>query len=123
MGTRKVIVNEREVIEPITPFSVLILLFLLPLGPVGISFKTQALYATVFLTRYTDLFSNFQSLYNTAMKVFFIASSLYIVYLMRFKYKATNDPRLDTFKVHYVVGGTSALALIANYAFTVQEVK
>ncbi|KAF9147670.1 endoplasmic reticulum retention protein [Linnemannia schmuckeri] len=88
----------------------------------GISFKTQALYATVFLTRYTDLFTNFQSLYNTTMKVFFIASSLYIVYLMKFKFKATNDPRLDTFKVQYVVGGAAALALIANYAFTVQEV-
>ena len=97
--------------------------FSLPLGLIGISFKTQALYATVFLTRYTDLFTNFQSLYNTTMKIFFIASSLYIVYLMKFKFKATNDPRLDTFKVQYVVGGAAALALIANYAFTVQEVK
>ncbi|KAG0072468.1 endoplasmic reticulum retention protein [Linnemannia elongata] len=87
-----------------------------------ISFKTQALYATVFLTRYTDLFANFQSLYNTTMKVFFIASSLYIVFLMKFKFKATNDPRLDTFKAQYVVGGAAALALIVNYAFTVQEV-
>lgn len=57
------------------------------------------------------------------MKVFFIASSLYIVFLMKFKFKATNDPRLDTFKAQYVVGGAAALALIVNYAFTVQEVK
>jgi len=92
-------------------------------APLGISFKTQALYATVFLTRYTDLFTNFQSVYNSIMKVIFIASSLYIVYLMKFKFKATNDPRLDTFKVQYIIGGAAALALIANYAFTIQEVK
>ncbi|CAO3573365.1 unnamed protein product [Mortierella alpina] len=87
----------------------------------GISFKTQALYATVFLTRYTDI-GNFISLYNTAMKVFFVGSSLYIVYLMKIKFKATNDPRLDTFQVQYIVGGAAALSLVANYAFTVQEI-
>ncbi|KAF9961329.1 endoplasmic reticulum retention protein [Mortierella alpina] len=87
----------------------------------GISFKTQALYATVFLTRYTDI-GNFISLYNTAMKVFFIGSSLYIVYLMKIKFKATNDPRLDTFQVQYIIGGAAALSLVANYAFTVQEI-
>ncbi|KAF9928271.1 endoplasmic reticulum retention protein [Mortierella antarctica] len=87
----------------------------------GISFKTQALYATVFLTRYTDI-GNFISIYNTAMKVFFIGSSLYIVYLMKIKFKATNDPRLDTFQVQYIVGGAAALSLVANYAFTVQEI-
>ncbi|KAG0196335.1 endoplasmic reticulum retention protein [Mortierella sp. GBA30] len=88
----------------------------------GISFKTQALYATVFLTRYLDLFTQFVSFYNTFMKIFFIASSLYIVYLMKFKFKATNDPRLDTFQVQYVVVGAFLLALIANYAFRFQEI-
>jgi ER lumen protein retaining receptor len=76
----------------------------------------------VFLTRYTDLVTHFVSLYNTTMKLFFISSSLYIVYLMKVKFKATNDPRLDTFQVQYVVGGAALLALIANYAFTFQEV-
>ncbi|KAF9940141.1 endoplasmic reticulum retention protein [Modicella reniformis] len=88
----------------------------------GISFKTQALYAGVFLTRYTDLVTQFVSLYNTTMKVFFIATSLYIVYLMKFKFKATNDPRLDTFQVQYIVAGAAVLSLVANYAFTVQEI-
>ncbi|KAF9347136.1 endoplasmic reticulum retention protein [Mortierella sp. AD094] len=88
----------------------------------GISFKTQALYATVFLTRYMDLINSFISLYNTTMKIFFISSSLYIVYLMKIKFKATNDPRLDTFQVQYVVAGVAVLSLIANYEFTVQEV-
>lgn len=55
--------------------------------------------------------------------MFFIASSLYIVFLMKIKFKATNDPRLDTFQVQYVVGGAALLALIVNYAFTFQEVR
>ncbi|KAG0057494.1 endoplasmic reticulum retention protein [Gryganskiella cystojenkinii] len=88
----------------------------------GISFKTQALYAAVFLTRYLDLFRSFISVYNTMMKIFFISSSLYIVYLMKIKFKATNDPRLDTFQVQYVIGGAAVLAIVANYAFTFQEI-
>ncbi|KAF8937256.1 ER lumen protein retaining receptor-domain-containing protein [Dissophora ornata] len=88
----------------------------------GISLKTQALYATVFLSRYTDLYSNYISVYNTSMKVFFISSSLYIVYLMKFKFKATYDPRLDTFQVQYAIAGAAVSSLIANYAFTFQEI-
>ncbi|KAF9938641.1 endoplasmic reticulum retention protein [Mortierella antarctica] len=88
----------------------------------GISFKTQVLYAAVFLTRYLDLYTQFLSLYNTSMKIFFISSSLYIVYLMKIKFKATNDPRLDTFQVQYVIGGAALLSLIANYKFTFQEI-
>ncbi|KAF9169225.1 endoplasmic reticulum retention protein [Mortierella sp. AD011] len=88
----------------------------------GISFKTQALYAAVFLTRYTDLFNHFYSVYNSCMKIFFIASSLYIVYLMKIKFKATNDPRLDTFQVQYLVAGAAVLSLVANYYFTFQEI-
>ncbi|KAG0292175.1 endoplasmic reticulum retention protein [Dissophora globulifera] len=89
---------------------------------VCISLKTQALYATVFLTRYTDLLTNHVSLYNTTMKIFFILSSLYIIYLMKFKFKATYDARLDTFQVQYAIGGAAVLSLIANYMFTVQEI-
>jgi hypothetical protein len=58
----------------------------------GISFKTQALYTTVFVTRYLDLFSSSQShsLYNIVMKIFFICSSVYVLFLMkvRFRYVA-----------------------------------
>lgn len=59
----------------------------------GISFKTQALYATVFITRYLDLFYEWVSLYNFTMKVFFIASSCYILYLMKVKYRCARPPR------------------------------
>ena len=53
----------------------------------GISFKTQALYVAVFSTRYLDLFYNFISVYNTFMKIVFIASASYTLYLMRYKYR------------------------------------
>ena len=54
----------------------------------GISFKTQALYVTVFVARYIDLFVGiWVSWYNAVMKLFFIGSSVYILYLMRVKYR------------------------------------
>ena len=56
----------------------------------GISFKTQALYVAVFVTRYLDLFlGEWVSLYNTLMKLFFIGSScyMYILYLMKYRFR------------------------------------
>lgn len=53
----------------------------------GISFKTQALYALVFVTRYLDLLFRWISLYNFVMKLFFIGSSCYILYLMKYRYR------------------------------------
>ncbi|KIY71558.1 hypothetical protein CYLTODRAFT_390269 [Cylindrobasidium torrendii FP15055 ss-10] len=48
----------------------------------GVSLLTQIMYAFVFVTRYLDLLYRFLSIYNTAMKVFYIASSLYIIFAM-----------------------------------------
>ena len=53
----------------------------------GLSFKTQALYATVFVARYLDLVYRWVSVYNFVMKIFFIASSVYILYLMKMKFR------------------------------------
>jgi ER lumen protein retaining receptor len=70
--------------------------FLLTFGPpsraqppslIGISFKSQALYVTVFITRYLDLFHTWVSFYNFIMKLFFIGSSVYILYLMKIRYR------------------------------------
>lgn len=88
----------------------------------GISFKTQALYVLVFVTRYIDLFYSWISLYNFFMKIFYICSSCYILYLMRYRFRATCDPSIDTFKVEYLVGPCAALALIFNYKFEVSEI-
>jgi len=88
----------------------------------GISFKTQELYVAVFLTRYLDLFWNYVSFYNEAMKVFFIASSCYIVYLMRVKFRPTNDPSIDTFRTEFIVGPAFLLGLVFNYEFIPSEI-
>ncbi|ORY93223.1 ER lumen protein retaining receptor [Syncephalastrum racemosum] len=89
---------------------------------VGISFKSQLLYSIVFITRYLDLPIKFVSLYNTCMKIFFIGSSLYILYLMKVKFKATYDSNLDTFRIEYLLGGSLILALALPYEYTVMEV-
>lgn len=114
----------------------------------GISFKTQALYVTVFVSRYLDLFYKWVSFYNFIMKLFFISSSIYILYLMkvRFRYavilplcllvfdrvtelvaldtqlRPTNDPSIDTFRVGYLVGPAFLLGLIFNYSYSITEV-
>ncbi|KAI9357354.1 ER lumen protein retaining receptor-domain-containing protein [Zopfochytrium polystomum] len=88
----------------------------------GISFKSQALYLVVFLTRYLDLFYKFYSIYNTAMKIFFIASAAGICYAMQFKFRATWDPALDTFRVEFLVGPAFVLALLINPEFTFTEI-
>ncbi|KAJ8655062.1 hypothetical protein O0I10_009269 [Lichtheimia ornata] len=89
---------------------------------VGISFKSQLLYSVVFLTRYLDLFGVWHSLYNSCMKIFFIATSLYIVYLMQVKFKATYDANLDTFRVEYLLGGAAVFALLTTFDYSVLEV-
>ncbi|KAM0793319.1 hypothetical protein ACM66B_000777 [Microbotryomycetes sp. NB124-2] len=89
----------------------------------GISFKTQMIYLVVFCTRYVDLLTGpYISLYNTLMKIFFIASSGYIVYLMKVKFRPTQDPAIDTLKLEYLVGPCVVLALIFNYKFTLSEI-
>ena len=67
-------------------------------GCAGISFKSQALYLIVYVTRYLDLFTT-ASLYNIVFKILFIGAQGYIVYLMMTTLKPTYDPNLDTFKV------------------------
>ncbi|KAL5504642.1 ERD2 [Sanghuangporus vaninii] len=89
----------------------------------GISFKTQALYVVVFITRYLDLFfGDYVSLYNSTMKLFFIGSSCYILYLMKFRFRPTNDPSIDTFRIEFLLGPSFLLSLLFNYKFSFVEV-
>ncbi|KAG4098158.1 ER lumen protein retaining receptor [Neocallimastix lanati (nom. inval.)] len=88
----------------------------------GISFKSQVLYVVVFCTRYLDIFTNYVSIYNTVMKIFFLCSSIFIVYLMKFKLQATWQPSLDTFKVEFLIIPSAILALIFNHKFTILEI-
>ncbi|KAK9768816.1 endoplasmic reticulum retention protein [Basidiobolus ranarum] len=89
----------------------------------GISFKTQLLYAIVFATRYLDLFSNFSySIYNSLMKIFFLASSTYILYLMRTKFLATYASSQDSFRLEYLIGPSAICALIFTEWYTFNEI-
>ncbi|UZJ51742.1 hypothetical protein CBS101457_001062 [Exobasidium rhododendri] len=83
----------------------------------GISFKTQLLYSVVFITRYLDIFVE-SSFYRFIMKLFFIASSIYVLYLMRIKFRPTHDPAIDTIRLEYLLGPAALLALIFHYRDT-----
>ncbi|KAL3470414.1 ER lumen protein retaining receptor-domain-containing protein [Aspergillus californicus] len=89
----------------------------------GLSFKSQALYLIVFITRYLDLFWAFtDSMYNTTFKILFIGSSGYIIYLMLNDYRPTHDPNLDTFKVQYLLAASAFLALFFPHDYSVSEI-
>lgn len=89
----------------------------------GISFKTQALYFLVYVTRYLDLFTTFtSSYYNTIFKLLFLSSSGYTLYLMTSTYKPTNSAPLDTFRVPYLLAFAAVMGLITTYKYTFLEV-
>ncbi|KAF8817786.1 endoplasmic reticulum lumen protein retaining receptor (ERD2) family protein [Cardiosporidium cionae] len=52
---------------------------------VGVSCQMQEIYAIVFVCRYVDLLFKFVSIYNSVMKIVFITSTFYTIYLIRFK--------------------------------------
>lgn len=88
----------------------------------GISGKSQILFCLVFCTRYLDLFTTFISAYNSVMKLFFISSSLFTVYLMYFKFRATYDSNHDTFRVEFLVVPVGGLAFLVNHDFSPLEI-
>jgi len=88
----------------------------------GISGRSQLLFAITYTTRYLDLFTNFVSVYNTSMKVFFIGASFATIYLMYVKFKATYDSNHDTFRVEFLLIPVTILALIVNHEFAPMEI-
>merc|ERR1712235_76283 len=88
----------------------------------GISGKTQAMFALVFITRYLDLFVHFVSLYNTVMKVIYIALSIGTCYLIFFKFKATYDGNHDSMRAEFLVVPAAGLACLINNDFSVLEI-
>ncbi|XP_013111976.1 ER lumen protein-retaining receptor [Stomoxys calcitrans] len=88
----------------------------------GISGKSQILFSVVYLTRYLDLFTTYVSLYNSVMKVLFLASSGATVYLMYIKFKATYDQNHDSFRVEFLLVPCLLLSLLINHEYTVMEI-
>ena len=109
--------------------SILVLLLRLRVSKnaIGVSIKTQELYLVVFVTRYLDLFTTFYSVYNSVMKILYIASTAYIIYMVRrtepFK---TNFERAHDSFLHwqFAVAPCAVLAMITNVwqGFSVMEV-
>lgn len=56
------------------------------------------------------------------MKLFFVASSCYILFLMKIKFRPTHDPSIDTFRIEFLVGPSLLLGLLFNYKFILTEV-
>jgi ER lumen protein retaining receptor len=71
----------------------------------------------VFVCRYLDLFTTYYSLYNSCMKILYIALTALTIYIMRYQapIKSTYDPNQDTFyHLKYAVAPCLALAFITN---------
>ena len=88
----------------------------------GISGRSQILYLLVFLTRYIDIFFNFISVYNTGIKIFFIASSLTNIYLVLVKYKATISSDMGNFRIELLIIPAAVLAVLVNHEFAPMEI-
>merc|ERR1712142_576520 len=68
------------------------------------------------------LLTNFVSVYNTVMKIFFIAASYGTVYLMLLKFKATYNSNHDTFRIEFLLVPAALISLVVNHSFDVMEI-
>ncbi|CAN1269539.1 ER lumen protein-retaining receptor B, partial [Linum perenne] len=93
-------------------------------GCAGVSLKTQELYALVFVARYLDMFTSFISIYNTLMKLIFLASTFSIIWYMKSHklVRRSYDKDQDTFRHWFLVLPCLILALFIHEKFTFLEV-
>uniref|UniRef100_A0AAZ3RIG0 ER lumen protein-retaining receptor n=1 Tax=Oncorhynchus tshawytscha TaxID=74940 RepID=A0AAZ3RIG0_ONCTS len=87
----------------------------------GISGKSQVLFALVFTTRYLDLFTSVISIYNTVMKVVFLALAYATVYLIYMRFRSTFNSESDSFRVEFLLVPVAGLSFLENYAFAPLE--
>ncbi|CAN1269532.1 ER lumen protein-retaining receptor B [Linum perenne] len=89
----------------------------------GVSLKTQELYALVFVARYLDMFTSFISIYNTLMKLIFLASTFSIIWYMKSHklVRRSYDKDQDTFRHWFLVLPCLILALFIHEKFTFLE--
>ncbi|EEB07331.1 HDEL receptor [Schizosaccharomyces japonicus yFS275] len=88
----------------------------------GISFKSQLLFLIVYVSRYLNILWHYGSLYFYVMRLVFIIAEAYICYLMLVPLRPTNDKRIDTFRIEYLVGGSAILALITTTNYRVATI-
>ncbi|ELP84829.1 ER lumen protein retaining receptor, putative [Entamoeba invadens IP1] len=88
----------------------------------GVSLRSQILFCIVWVTRYIDLFSNFYSIYNTVLKVVYLATSFYTIYLISKRFRSTYDKVHDTFNMWYLIIPSIVLAFIFPEQYTLMEI-
>merc|ERR1719159_1644076 len=79
----------------------------------------------VFTFRYLDLLWSFISLYNTCMKIIFITTTLYLIWLMRYKapISQTYDRTADSFQYElYLLPPCFVLGLMCTEEYTIPDV-
>ncbi|CAA9989009.1 ER lumen protein retaining receptor, putative [Plasmodium knowlesi strain H] len=92
---------------------------------IGISCRMQELYLIVFLCRYIDLFFVFVSFYNTIMKITFILTIAYTIYLIRFKLpiSQTYNRKVDNFKSEkYLIPPCIVLSLLTCKTYNLYNI-
>ncbi|TDZ44699.1 ER lumen protein-retaining receptor [Colletotrichum trifolii] len=75
----------------------------------GVSLITQGLYAVVFCTRYTDLFST-EAAWNVLFKIFYILSSFYIIGIMQWVFPRSREREISWKVGAAAVGGSLVLS-------------
>ena len=72
-----------------------------------------------------DIFTNFLSPYLTVMKLVFLASTAYIIYLMRITYVKTYSKQEDSFPYFWylLVAPCAVLTPLVTPKYTVLEVR
>merc|ERR1719498_619676 len=79
----------------------------------------------VFCFRYLDLLWSYISLYNTCMKIVFITTTFYLIYLMRVKppVSQTYDRSQDSFQYElYLLPPCFVLGLICTDEYTIPDI-
>uniref|UniRef100_A0A7S1WCB9 ER lumen protein-retaining receptor n=1 Tax=Alexandrium catenella TaxID=2925 RepID=A0A7S1WCB9_ALECA len=92
---------------------------------VGVSCRTQEIYALVFMLRYLDLMWSFVSVYNTVMKSSFIISTVYLIYIMRHQppVATTYDREKDTFRYElWLLPPAAVLGVLTSSDWTIPEI-
>ncbi|XP_030649862.1 ER lumen protein-retaining receptor 2 [Chanos chanos] len=89
---------------------------------VGLSGKSQMLYALVFTTRYLDLFTSFISVYNTVMKVLLIFTSYLAAFLIYVVFRSSYDSRRDSFPLAFLLVPMALLSLLVNNRMDAVEI-
>ncbi|EEA05496.1 ER lumen protein retaining receptor protein, putative [Cryptosporidium muris RN66] len=91
----------------------------------GISCRMQEIYLIVFCSRYIDLLWSFVSVYNSLMKVIFIGSTSYCIYLMRYQIpiSRTYDKSADNFSYQkYLLLPALLLGIITSDKWIFSEI-